>query len=941
MRLRRAFSGAAWLLFWAVACRGAADNSPWGDGPVDRPQDPTIVWGRLDNGLRYAVMPNRTPKGRVSLRLLVAAGSLMENEFQRGIAHFVEHMAFRGSRHFPHSTVLPVLERLGMSFGADTLAFTNYDYTEYRLEMPDASPATLQSGLEVLRDFAGELTFDRSALDIERGVVLSEVDLRRTPEFGMSESNLAYLWPDSRLTRRSPGGERWQIQGFQSADLKRFYDAWYRPERMAVIAVGDAEPRQLVRLIAARFASLRGRGPAPAQPPDLYPSFAAAPDVAVFTEPGWRGAALILEHPERRPIEPSTHAQRLDEIHRQMAMAMFQRTLEIAAERPGAPFSTPTAAFQSKMPGWTCASCTLAVALSDLPFAIRTVEQLHRRTMLYGFSAAELQIVKGDMRVSLRDAVRAAGTRDSRTLAENIESRLLYGGALFTPAQWEEDLEPGVEATTRYDCLHAFRASWTLEAPHVFLLTSPPAPVGPDALARAFNDSRAEKVSPPPPEELPVFDYTYFGPVSSLTADHYVADLDLHLAQYGNGVALNFKSTAFDADQVTLCVRIAGGVSSVPPNSPALPLLTTTGFLHGGLGEFSARQLRDVLSGHDLSIGFFVDHDAFCFYGRCARGELRLALQYIAAFITDPAFRPQELKAVYFSAANAINGERERADAVITSRFLWFLSGEADQQYTPPDWLTVSATGYAQMAGWLLPCLRSGSVEATVVGDVSWAETQRAMAQSLAQLRPRPPPAEGALGASFPPVTKGPLRYQFSTSRQVLQSCLCLLWQIPSITDMMEQRRGYMAAAVLQERIIDRLRMELGRTYSPTIEFGNYDSPFGLAYLEVRMELSPPLVGAAYRIIQSEVAALSSHRPSPDVFKRAREPVIRALADDMRNNSYWAYTVLQRARELPRNVAAPRTRVSGYASITADDVTDFMHRHVGDRNLVVIVTRPP
>ncbi|HEY3755522.1 MAG TPA: insulinase family protein [Opitutaceae bacterium] len=938
MRRRPLLYFTYWLVVWFGGSGAAA--APWRDGPTDIPNDPAVRFGRLDNGVRYAVMHNETPKGRISLRLLVAAGSILENDDQLGIAHFVEHMAFRGTRHFPHDKLLPALERMGLGFGADSLAFTTRDYTEYRLELPDPGDSTIETGLSVLRDFAGEVSFDPRAVDIERGVVLSEAALRWTPEFSVGQKNLAYLFPGSRIARRSPIGSPALLRTFRADQLRKFYHSWYQPDRLYVIAVGDADPAALTRLIAAHFSSFRSRAPEPAEPPDLTPIFQAPPDVAVIAEPGWSGGMLFLEHPVEHPDRPSTHAQRTADVQTELAMEMFKRRLEICAQRPGASFAGPNAEVAASCPGWLQAQCTVSIVLPDLSFAVRDLEQEHRRAVLFGFSPAELLIAQQHLMMALRFGVRTKRTRDSRGLAEQIEGHAFYGLPMSSPEATLSDLGGAIEACTVQDCLRAFRAAWTKQAPNVLLVTRPPAPVSPKELAAAFNRSRAAKVAAPPPETLGNFDYTYFGPVSPVTADRYLPDLHLHLAQYGNGVALNFKATPFDENEVEFCVRVGTGRASVPRFHPSLPTVTTTGFIRGGLGEFNSQQISDILGGHDLQVQFMVDNDALCFYGRCAQQELPRALQVVAAYITDPAFRPEALHDVQIEANGPVIDEQARADGVIANRLLWLLSGRGDWRYAPAQWSGILNTSYATMADWVLPQLAFGSVEASVVGDVSWEQTKQAMAQSLAQLRPRRPRTAASLGEPLQAFTAGPQRIIYHTSPQVHQACLCYLWALSHFTNITASRVGYLSAAVLRDRIIDRLRIQLGHTYSPEVEFDHYDAPPGLAFLKVQVMLSSPLIPAASAIIDGEVSQLRLSPPELDAFRRAREPLLRGIADEMRDNTYWLWGVLQRASEVPINVESPRNRIAGYQALVPEDVHQFFHYYIRRECQTTVVTYP-
>ena len=228
----------------------------------DLPVDPAVRWGRLDNGLRYALLPNKEPKGRASLRLAVAAGALQETESQRGLAHFLEHMAFNGSTNFPPGTLIEYFQRLGMGFGADTDAYTSFDRTVYLLELPDTADATLERAFTLFADYAGGLLLEPAEIDKERGIILNEKRARDSVEFRQFVGEFEFMLPESRFIHRLPIGLESVISTAPRAEFLDFYNTWYRPELMTVVAVGDFDPAAVETHLRRALAPLAARAPA-------------------------------------------------------------------------------------------------------------------------------------------------------------------------------------------------------------------------------------------------------------------------------------------------------------------------------------------------------------------------------------------------------------------------------------------------------------------------------------------------------------------------------------------------------------------------------------------------------------------------------------------------------------------------------------------------------
>ncbi len=240
----------------------------WGQDESDLKPDPNITFGTLGNGLRYIILPNAEPPNRISLRLFVDAGSLMETEDQRGLAHFIEHMAFNGTKNFPGGKMVEYFQRLGMSFGGDTNAHTSFKETVYKLELPKPDEKMLREGMQLFRDYADGMLLTQDEIEKERGVILSEKLTRDSPESRTMEVAFDFALPDSIISKRLPIGTKKVIKGADRPTFVDFYKKWYSSDRMVLVAVGAVEPKKLIPLIEEYFSSMKK--PAPVVPdPDL------------------------------------------------------------------------------------------------------------------------------------------------------------------------------------------------------------------------------------------------------------------------------------------------------------------------------------------------------------------------------------------------------------------------------------------------------------------------------------------------------------------------------------------------------------------------------------------------------------------------------------------------------------------------------------------------
>ncbi len=246
------------LLLSGIGLASAAEvNIPlWPHEQSDLAPDSNLVFGKLPNGFRYVLMKNKTPLDRVSMHLMVQAGSLNEADDQQGYAHFLEHLLFCGTTHFKPGELIRYFQSIGMDFGADANARTGFTDTVYDVLLPNGSRQSLADGLKVMRDFAGGALLLPDEIDRERKVVLAEKLTRDSSSYRTFESSLKFSFPDSLISRRLPIGDESVLKKADHAALKRFYDTWYRPETMILVAVGDLDPAVGAGLIEEAFASL-------------------------------------------------------------------------------------------------------------------------------------------------------------------------------------------------------------------------------------------------------------------------------------------------------------------------------------------------------------------------------------------------------------------------------------------------------------------------------------------------------------------------------------------------------------------------------------------------------------------------------------------------------------------------------------------------------------
>ncbi len=915
--------------------------SPWPEVQSDLPPDPNVRWGELPNGLRYAILANAEPKNRISLRLLVATGSLYERDDEQGEAHFVEHMLFRGTKSHRGDTLNQLLQRAGIGYGPDSNAFTGYKSTVYHLELPDTREATLRLGLETFREYATEALIERRDVNTERGVILNEAASRLTPEYLVQLMNLDFLWPDSLVVRRVPIGQNQVIRNCTRDQLARFYDAWYRPERLVLVVVGDMDPALVEPIARETLGSLRGHGSTGTPPPPFAPDRASGSNVSLVGDARLPGVAFTLEHPVPWPRAPDTHAHRAEFLHLALGMSMLQSRLEKFAHQNEPTFVAPVASVTNPVVDWLVVSLS---ANSDLPHwnrALTDLEKEHRRVFLYGFTAEELRIAKAAYAAAYAQAVRSAASRSSQALADQLADSILNGYVFPTPAAQAADATPAIEATTPAECLTAFRAAWTSAAPHVFVAANNLFLGNRNEVADVLNNSRLTKVARPPSEAPPAFAYTDFGPPGRIVREEPVPDLDLRLATFANGVRLNFKATTFESDLVAVYVMVGNGKLSQPVSEPGLDLLADQVVMGGGLGRHTAQQINDVLAGRSLSVSFGVTTDACVFSARCSRNDLKLCLELINAYLTDAAYRPDTLTAARAAFGSMYESLAASPGGPITQYASQIMAGN-DPRFGIPNPERLGARNLSELTQWLEPQFKHGPIELAIVGDTTWEEASSAAAGTLGALPERQlrmdSPASGAPPA--PAQTPQERTHHYVTALTLQQCAIAWLWPMPDWTDFHKERRYALLANAITERLRARIREDLGAAYSPSASLVEYEGFPNFGYLLAYVEVPPKRATEVMRAVDKEISRLRSRSLSDAEFRQIKEPLVRAREEDVRTNDYWAVTVLRDAQQHPERLAAARDRQADFTSISSQDLRALAKQCLDVDRCVLLTAEP-
>jgi zinc protease len=904
----------------------------WPHDGSDLPPDPNAFWGHLDNGMRYVILPHRQSPGRASLRLRIDAGSLHEREDQSGVAHFIEHMAFNGTRSLPGEQMVSFFQRLGMSFGAHTNAATGFTETIYRLEVPNTDRVVMGEALHWFRDILDGLTMDEEQVKRERGVILSEATARNSGQFRQTTDSLAFLLPQTSVSKRMPIGDRKVIRNMTSEKLREFHQMWYTPQRALLVVVGDVQADDLQALIAAEFSPIK-----PGNPP-------VAPEIGKVSEGGGfrshlfadpaLGSSTITVAIERPlvPVPDSLAAQKKTCIDI-FANAMLNERFRSLLEKPGSAILSATAA-RTEVFGlvdeW---ALTAQVSPSEWERAIEIMEQELRRAVQFGFSDAEFQKIASQVSSYVRTAAETADSRATSDLADHVLSELGKQHVVTHPRSDAELCERLLKEISAEDCTRVLREICSTEDFNIVLGGASRSSFGfaadqdcNERIRQVWEASRNVSVDPHTDEAESRFAYTDFGVVGEIVEATDVPDLQVTQLRFRNHIRANIKQTTSEDDHVQVVVRFGAGLLEAPASLPGLPKVTQAVFISGGTGAHDFAELNRVLSEKQWRVEFSVAEDAFLFRGQSTTADLNTLLQVITAYISDPGFRPVALEQIH-SQLNDIYSFLDHSADGMTQRVLQSAIRGGDFRFGFPSRDEFAAVTMKDVSTWLEAPLKRGYLEVSVVGDIDTENVRGLLAATLGTLPEREVSKkdftdERRLQSGE---TNDVKSWKFSSDSTAASATI--LWPTVDGSDTKLARRMTVLGLILKDRIRLKVREELGATYSPEVESHCSDvfSDFGFIAAQLTVESAD-----VYRIsrLVTEIADELAHGSvTDDEFDRAVKPRLDQIKEEMRSNSYWS-GVLCRCQEQPDWLDAARSRSDEHNSITRAEIESLARQYL-------------
>jgi zinc protease len=601
------------------------------------PFDPAVTVGVLSNGMRYYIRENHKPEKRAELRLVLNAGSVLEDPDQRGLAHMVEHMAFRGTKRFANNEISSYLESVGMRYGPDINAYTSFDETVYMVTVPTDTAAIVDKGFQILSEWAHNVAFDPSQIEKERPVVIEEWRLGQGAENRMQNKWFPVLFSGSRYGSRLPIGDKTILETYKHSALRRFYDDWYRPDLMAVVAVGDFNKAQIESLIKQHLGAIprrvnqrqRTSYPVPGHDSTLV-------SVNSDKEATRSMIRLLYKQPKRSNTTAADYRQRLVE---QLFGSMFNDRFAEITQKPNPPFISAYAAQGSLVRSAESFSLTAIVADNGIQRGLNALLSEGERVKRFGFLQSELDRTKKDFQRGIEQAYAEREKTNSSVYADSYVSAFLQGEP-STSLEFDLAAVTRLLPTITLAEVNRLAGVWMTSRNRVLATTSPNKPgivnPAPGELLLAFEAVKGADIVAYSENAVSQQLVERHPTAGRVVSERETKEIGVTEWTLSNGVRVLLKPTDFNADQISFTAYSPGGASLLTdaayPAASAADLIPMT----SGVGKFSVVDLQRFLAGKQVSVSPSIDDLSQGFQGSASQRDVDTMLQLVYLYFTEP-----------------------------------------------------------------------------------------------------------------------------------------------------------------------------------------------------------------------------------------------------------------------------------------------------------------
>ena len=906
------------------------------DDPI--PVGPQVKVGKLANGLTYYIQRNARPERKLELRLVVKAGSILEDEDQRGLAHFVEHMAFNGSTNFRKHELVSYLQSIGVGFGADLNAYTSFDETVYILPIPTDKREHVDKAFLVLEDWAHGLRFDPADIDKERGIVLEELRLGKGASDRMSKQIMPKIFNGSKYAERLPIGTEDVLRNFTPEALRRFYRDWYRPDLMAVVVVGDIDPARAEQLVKQHFAKLKN--PQPSRP-RAYAEIPArqATEALVVLDPEATDNAVLIRYPVQPVHEAGTIRAYRDDLVQALFSAMLNQRLQELSQLPEPPFMGASSSLGKLTPRYRSYNASAALGPRGAEAALTALVEENERARRHGFGANELDQMKKNLMRSYEQAWNERAKSDSGTYAAEYIRAFLQQEAIpgiDTEYRYVKQLVPGITLEE----MNAYaRRTIPADSGKLVLytgMTRPDTPAGSQLLAtvaaaqRADVRARDEKALAARLMERP-------STPGSIVAQSTDKALGLTHLTLSNGVKVILKPTDFRNDQVMMSAARFGGQSLFSDKDVLNARFANAIVASMGVKDFTPLDINKILAGKAAQVNVGLANYTDVVVGASGATDIETMLQ-LTWLKFHGVRRDEDLFRSYVGkqAEQARNQTSQPGvhfgDAVMAA--LYNNHPRAPRTLRPEEYEQIDLDRSIDIFQQRFSSAKD--LTFILVGSFDPAAIKPLLAAYLGSL-PTPDLPVTYRDVGMRPAT-GVVKREVRSGSEP-KSTISLTFTGPAEFTEAAQLRLSALLEVTNLRIIEVLREQMALIYGGGANGVLSKIPYGNYSIGVTLPTGPEHVDKVIATTFAEIRRLQVQGPNAADLEKVKSNWIQNHRRSLRENGYWL-SHLQSALSEGTNLDSILEIEQQVAALTADEIRSAAKRYFNDQNYVQVVLNP-
>ncbi|MCB2048095.1 MAG: insulinase family protein [Novosphingobium sp.] len=916
-----------------VAPASAAPDVPWLYKNSDVPPDPDWTFGELPNGLRYAVRPNGVPPGQVSIRIRVDAGSLYERNGEEGYAHLLEHLLFRQSKYLADGAAIATWQRLGASFGSDTNAETSTTQTVYKLDLPNATPASLDETFKLLSGMVTAPTLSDANLKADVPIVLAEMRERGGAAKRVQEAMRTNFYEGQPLAERSPIGTPESLKAATSQSVRAFYSRWYRPENVVVVVAGGDDPKQLEALVRKWFSGWKVAGtptPAPSFGDPVRPAGADPANpvgkAAVMVEPDLpRGITWAVLRPWRPVNDTIAYNQGL--MIDALAQSILNRRLESRA-RAGASYLVAQVAQDDVSRSVDATFVTVTPLTEDWQGALQDVRAVIADALAHPPSREEIAREAAELDVAFQVPVE--------------QQRLLPGAKLADDLVNALDIRETVAAPN--DVLRIFRSSIPLFTPEAVqqhtrqlfagevtraLYVTPKTGEANDAqLRQAMLATVRPDIQARPSASTIAFDQLpAIGKPGRVAQFGQIGVLDIAQLELANGVKAMLWPVKEEPGRVTVKVRFGNGYRGFAPQDAPYITLGEMALVGSGVASLGQEELDQIATGRKLGFDFEVKDAAFEFSAETRPADLADQLYLFAAKLALPRWDENPVQRARAAARLQYETYATSPQGVL-QRDLEFFQRGRDRRFLTPTPSQIETTTPAQFRRVWEKALASGPIEVQIFGDFEMVDAVAALQRTFGALPPRAAqasaPATPAISGGVPSDETIVLSHRGDEE----QAAAVVSWPTGGgSVGIAESRQLEILSQLFTNRLLDGVREKLGVSYAPYVySTWPVDLQAGGSITAVA-QVAPKDVPVFFKVAEEIAADLIAHPATSDELERVLEP-LRQQVTRAASSSGFFMQELEGATQDAQRIGSIRTILNDYTKTSPQAMQALAARYL-------------